>query len=168
MGGKVKNPKEYYKKRRETHKEQIGQAQKKYVSKPETKEKLREWYHKQMETNPKFVERQRERIKKYYYNHQDNMRDRNKRRSENRKIEVLAYYGGGKVACVSCGFSDIRALSIDHVNGNGCEHRKEVGNGIHLYNWLVKNNYPEGYQTFCMNCQFIKRVVEKECTGPEH
>jgi len=77
---------------------------------------------------------------------------------------VLLYYGKGKLACVKCGFDDIRALSIDHIKGNGGQHRKEkgVGGGVWFYRWLEKHKYPKGYQTLCMNCQRIKQVENKE------
>ncbi|KKL06542.1 hypothetical protein LCGC14_2595010, partial [marine sediment metagenome] len=35
------------------------------------------------------------------------------------KPYVLRYYGRGKLACVHCGFEDIRALTLDHINGGG-------------------------------------------------
>jgi hypothetical protein len=75
------------------------------------------------------------------------------------KKEILTYYGNGKCACVHCGYSDIRALSIDHISGEGRKHRRELGyiGGIIFYYWLKRNNFPEGYQTLCMNCQWIKR-----------
>ena len=71
------------------------------------------------------------------------------------KIKVLTHYGNGKCACVKCGFDDIRALSIDHIGGGGREHMRnaKIGN---MYLWLWKQNFPDGYQTLCMNCQFIK------------
>ena len=28
---------------------------------------------------------------------------------------------------------------------------------------LVRNDLPEGYQTLCMNCQFIKKIEHAEC-----
>ena len=75
------------------------------------------------------------------------------------KIEVLTHYGGGKCACILCGFSNVKALSIDHIDGNGRGHRRQVGirGGFHFYRWLKRNGYPDGYQTLCMNCQFVKR-----------
>tara|TARA_Y100000310_G_scaffold309125_1_gene352923 strand:+ start:373 stop:915 length:543 start_codon:yes stop_codon:yes gene_type:complete len=75
------------------------------------------------------------------------------------KVKVLEYYGDGKCACVKCGYDDIRALSIDHIDGGGNDHRRKerIGN---LYHWLWKNEYPDGFQTLCMNCQFIKRYKE--------
>ena len=79
------------------------------------------------------------------------------------KEEVLTHYGNGKLACIKCGFDDIKALSIDHINGRGEIDRKNINRrGGMLYFWLRKNNYPEGFQTLCMNCQFVKRITNKE------
>ena len=76
------------------------------------------------------------------------------------RLEAMSILG--KI-CVKCGFNDLRALSIDHINGGGDKDRREVDKQI--YRWLRKNNYPEGYQTLCMNCQFIKRAENKEWRG---
>ncbi len=85
------------------------------------------------------------------------------------KVEVLTHYGNGSLACVRCGFDDIRALSIDHVVGKGNEERKTLKlSGYAFYSWLKKNNYPEGYQTLCMNCQVIKRQERREYGGNKH
>ena len=82
------------------------------------------------------------------------------------KETVLTHYGNGKCACVKCGYSDIRALSIDHVNGGGCEERRLTHRaGNTFYRWLVTNEFPMGYQTLCMNCQWIKRFDELNFTG---
>jgi len=80
------------------------------------------------------------------------------------KIEVLTHYGNGKCACVKCGFDNTKALSIDHINGHGNTHRRNsnLSGGLEMYRWLKKNNFPEGYQTLCMNCQMIKKIDNKE------
>ena len=81
------------------------------------------------------------------------------------KVAALLYYGGGEMACVKCGFNDIRALSIDHIYGGGKAHNRSIHNGKlggHFYHWLKKNDYPKGYQTLCMNCQWIKRSENNE------
>ncbi len=84
--------------------------------------------------------------------------------SQRVKMEVLSHYGGGKPTCVRCGFVDIRALSIDHINSNGTEHRMKLGKvvGSNFYRWLMKQGLPLGYQTLCMNCQFIKKDENRE------
>ena len=84
------------------------------------------------------------------------------------KAKVLTHYGNGKLACVRCGESRMACLSIDHVNGSGFKHRRKlgIGSGKPFYLWLKKNDYPIGYQTLCMNCQFVKRVENNEgCHG---
>lgn len=79
------------------------------------------------------------------------------------KGEVLTHYGNGKLACVRCGFLDIRALSIDHIDGGGSEHTKRIKKvGFNFYRYLQKHSYPTGYQTLCMNCQWIKRIENGE------
>lgn len=69
------------------------------------------------------------------------------------KCEVIEEYGG---KCVCCGEENPEFLSIDHVEGNGNKHRKEItsGGGIHFYRWLRKQGYPKDkYRLLCMNCQ---------------
>jgi hypothetical protein len=80
------------------------------------------------------------------------------------KQEILTHYGNGKCVCVRCGEDDIKCLSIDHIDGKGAEHRKKVVSSSNFYRWLKNNDYPEGYQTYCMNCQNLKRVENNEQT----
>lgn len=69
------------------------------------------------------------------------------------KDEVFAAYGGYICAC--CG-EDIPAfLSIDHIHEDGADHRRRIGTD--LYRWLIKHEFPEGFQVLCMNCQWGKR-----------
>jgi len=80
------------------------------------------------------------------------------------KVEVQTHYGNGKLACVVCGEDRPDCLSIDHIEGGGNRQRTELKlRTTHsFYRWLQKNGYPEGYQTLCMNCQFIKRFANGE------
>jgi len=79
------------------------------------------------------------------------------------KLLVLSHYCNDKLpACQKCKFTNIKALSIDHINGDGAKHRKEIKTG-NFYQWLKKNDYPEGFQVLCMNCQWIKRADNNEC-----
>lgn len=82
------------------------------------------------------------------------------------KMEVLAQYGQ---ACVFCGFSDYRALQIDHILDNGAQERKSLGgqnfSGHRFYYWLKKRNWPKGYQTLCANCNIIKHTEKMSRIG---
>jgi hypothetical protein len=73
-----------------------------------------------------------------------------------RKEQVLTHYGNGKCACVRCGFEDIRALSIDHIKGGGTKHKKHE-HFSDIYLWLIRNQFPRGFRTLCMNCQWITK-----------
>ncbi len=83
--------------------------------------------------------------------------------------EVLTHYGNGKCACAICGFSDIRALSIDHIEQRGINEKaarvkgEKTGTALMFYRKLRRDGYPKGYQTLCMNCQWIKRDINREC-----
>lgn len=79
-------------------------------------------------------------------------------RSLERKRRVLTHYGNGECACLFCGFSDIRALSIDHISSNG--HKEKCGTT--LYRRLISESFPIGDQTLCMNCQWVKRSIKHE------
>ena len=77
-------------------------------------------------------------------------RARNKVWQLNVKAETMQHYGGTKCAC--CGELEIRFLTIDHINGGGNTHRKQIGRGRSIYSWLKRNDYPAGYQVLCYNC----------------
>jgi hypothetical protein len=80
------------------------------------------------------------------------------------KLKVLSVYSDGKMACACCGISYIEFLTIDHLEGGGARHRREVGNGKlnngggAFYDWLKKNNFPPGYRVLCQNCNFSHGV----------
>ncbi len=79
------------------------------------------------------------------------------------KRDVLIHYGGGKLACIICGEGRIACLSIDHIEGGGTNHRRQLRVwGDTFYRWLKEQGNPGGYQTLCMNCQFVKRFENRE------
>lgn len=64
---------------------------------------------------------------------------------------VIAHYGG---KCFCCGEANKGFLTVDHVDGQVPELAvvgKKLGHSA-LYRYLVKNNFPEGYQLACCNC----------------
>lgn len=71
---------------------------------------------------------------------------------QKRRMIVLEHYGS---KCTCCGESEIKFLEVDHINNNGAQHRKELGS-YKIINWLIKNNFPEGFQLLCSNCNMAK------------
>jgi hypothetical protein len=80
------------------------------------------------------------------------------------KQEVFTAYGGP--VCVYCGFDDIRALQLDHINGKGEQDRLSHSTSRTIYARLKRDGFPAGFQVLCANCNFIKRSTNNECTGP--
>ena len=81
-------------------------------------------------------------------------------KNEELRLKILKHYSP-ELRC-KCGFSDIRALQIDHVNGGGTRHCKKVGTGAKFYRWIIKMNYPKGLQVLCANCNWIKKIERVE------
>ncbi len=84
------------------------------------------------------------------------------------RTKVWNHYSAGKFVCARCGYADQRALSLDHIEGNGAEHRRRVGSGSNLYRSLIKEGYPPGFQVLCMNCQQVKRHENNENANNEN
>jgi hypothetical protein len=78
----------------------------------------------------------------------------NKKRYELIRDKILDHYGR---RCSCCGETESRFLEVDHVNNDGKEHRKIVRTN-NLYRWLIKNNFPEGFQILCSNCNKAKGI----------
>jgi hypothetical protein len=67
------------------------------------------------------------------------------------RLEVLSHYGvNGVPECQCCGERILEFLGIDHIEGGGSKHKKEIK--ITLYRWLKKHNFPEGFRDLCHNC----------------
>ncbi len=84
-----------------------------------------------------------------------------KRYCQRVRVKALTYYGGNPPACQCCGESILEFLCIDHINGGGNEHRREVGVGLMFYRWLINSGYPEGFRVLCHNCNWARRYSGK-------
>lgn len=87
----------------------------------------------------------REKIK-----HQQKVRDM-RRRERLRKL-VLEHYGGNPPKCACCGETEIRFLTVDHIDPTYKPDSKGKRKRGANYSWIVKNNFPEGFQILCFNC----------------
>lgn len=122
---------------------------------------MREWLK-----NPENLKKHKEIQKVYYKKNRDSIllkiktredknRDKlNSQRRKNRQLlrkEVLIYYSNGGLKCNCCDEENIVFLTIDHINGGGRKHLKQIS-GHSIYSWLRKENFPKGYQVLCYNC----------------
>lgn len=94
--------------------------------------------------------------KLYYEQHRNKYNARRKDYSKQTRIKVLRHYGGDVPYCVCCGETTFEFLSLDHINGGGNTDRKINGGGTQFQLYLIKNNFPEGIQILCHNCNLAK------------
>ena len=177
--------KEYYAK----HREEIISKVKKYAEENAERVSYRNYLYRQHHRQ-KLLERERKRRRE----HRDeiNMRRRisfannpekhqmthRKWYAENRKKQVILLRQryrnlrkkatdklGGK--CCRCGFTDWRALQIDHVQGNGNKEKQLIGQWK-MYKKILELESLEmvkEYQLLCANCNWIKRFENSEVTN---
>lgn len=73
------------------------------------------------------------------------------------RLKALQHYGQAQTPyCRCCGEITYEFLSLDHINGNGGQHRRSCKAGSAFYRWLRMDGYPEGYQVLCYNCNTAK------------
>ncbi len=89
------------------------------------------------------------------------------RRMKLKMAAFVAYSINGIPECACCKNKILIHLTIDHINENGAEHRREINKGrkssnhgysggCRTYIWLKQNGYPSGFQVLCFNCNFAK------------
>jgi hypothetical protein len=76
---------------------------------------------------------------------------------QRRRFRVIEAYGG---VCKCCGEAEWKFLSLDHVNNDGAEHRKKIGQS-QIYKWAEDNEYPKTLQLLCYNCNMAKGFYGK-------
>ena len=103
----------------------------------------------------------KEQKRRYYLRSRDRLRAvrnaRNRARSGALREKVHEKLGS---VCVRCGFTDWRALQVEHINGNGrCDRARFTNREQFLREVLL---YSQGYQLMCANCNWIKRHEQCE------
>ena len=151
----------------EVHRERYRKNDRAWSAK--NKEKLRakfkKWYAANRERNIATRKAWAEKNKAYlhaYRHRPDVVKKRNEwaRQNSVRMRElVVGHYGG---VCVCCKESNIKFLTIDHINGGGNQHRRDikVGGGKSFYYWLRNQGYPGGYRVLCMSCNWASAMYK--------
>jgi hypothetical protein len=96
----------------------------------------------------KNLELEKETHRKYYYKNHTLLLKRQQQTRINRRNKVFTHYGK---KCVCCGETLYEFLSMDHTNGGGTKHRKQL-KSPNTDRWIIKNNYPIGFRILCHNC----------------
>lgn len=130
-----------------------------------SKEKQKEYQDRYHAKNPSlkakwnkdWISRNRDRFNASKYKYRDRVKE-----------EVMLHYGSGVIECNYCGFDNIDALCLDHINNDGAEQRKKLGIsgrgtiGTNTYEKMRILGFPGGLQILCANCNMIKELNRKK------
>lgn len=124
------------------------------MEKTKTNSNYAAWYHRNIE---KAREQKRLMMQRLRKENPEKYAAHSRKAKAKERERLYEIYGH---VCAICGFSDKRALTLDHRLNNGNEERRQLGErGVYR---KAKAGYaPDEYQILCMNCQFIKRVEDK-------
>lgn len=101
-----------------------------------------------------------ERVKKYRKLHPERNREIASNCKKKKWDLVFLKYNE---RCIRCGFSDRRALQIDHINGGGNQEKNiRLKNNWHKWMRMVIEDQTGKYQILCANCNWIKRCENRE------
>jgi hypothetical protein len=116
--------------------------------------------------------------KKNYVRNSKKLTENSRRYQQRLKIEAVRQLSNGTMACANPynqhkePYTDMRALTIDHINSDGAAFRKRLfgsnqrGASTYICRWLKKNGYPKDqFQVLCWNCQWIKRIESLKGDG---
>jgi hypothetical protein len=131
----------------------------------------RAWYAAYVAEHPDYLARKREAARRHSDANPETVREQrraaSKRYSEShprhgdpsrpgRRAAVLAFFGD---VCFLCGFTDPRALQVDHINGGGHRERR-AGLGTLSEQYRLVTERPDEarakYQLLCANCNIVK------------
>ena len=150
-----------HKKYSEEHKEELKIYQKQYreAHKEEAKE-----YHK--DYSKQWYIDNMDREKKKHKDYRELHKEEHKTKRFAIRLEVLKYYSDNTLRCKNCNEEHLEFLEIDHINGGGKKHKRDMNFGS-VYDWLYRHNFPDKniYQVLCSNCNTKKVKIASKAKG---
>jgi hypothetical protein len=89
-------------------------------------------------------------MRRYRARHGESARAYQRQFNRSRRALVLRHYGG---KCECCGEAQVEFLALDHKNGGGNQHRREVKQrGANMIGWAIASGFPPIFRILCHNC----------------
>jgi len=83
------------------------------------------------------------------------------------RLDTLLQYSRGKLECACCGERELTFLTLDHVNGDGAQHRRSLSadTGASFYRALKMLGYPDDppLEVVCQNCNYGRWAGKGVC-----
>ena len=123
--------------------------------------------------------KEQQKLHDYYAAHKDRWDKYRKEKSEKaaayarkRRVDLKEIvYGHYGWLCNCCGETEPLFLSIDHVNNDGANHRRNMNGGksqtngadLTVYREIIRSDFPDTYQILCFNCNTGKHRNNGVC-----
>ena len=110
----------------------------------------------------------------------ENLANAKNERDTNR-LKILKYYSkrlsNSNIPCCNCCGENFHVdfLAIDHIRGSKqMDLEPELKKlkyssklkGMNLHRWIIRNNFPDGFQILCTNCNFAKGMKKNNNKCP--
>lgn len=112
------------------------------------RQKNNAYYHRAQKHDPAHRARARSANRTWYLQNLEHQHARVARKHRAEREACFQKYGG---VCACCGEHRYEFLAIDHINGGGIRHRKQL-KITKIARWLARNGFPDGYRVLCHNC----------------
>lgn len=157
----------YMRKLRETSPEwraKEAARMKAYCATPEEKAR-RSKYMREWSKDPSNYWKKLRNTRKWYARHKEERRKSVKASYDKLRLECLVRYSQDPPTCSCCGETQVIFLTLDHIDGNGAAHRRSIGlcgvtnpkgTKTAFQYWLKRNDFPDGFQVLCWNCNWAK------------
>jgi hypothetical protein len=99
----------------------------------------------------RYRDQNRGRLNGWHKSHPEQAREHSRKTDARRRQQALDAYGS---VCSCCGEDNTVFLTIDHIDGGGTKHRKNVNNKV--YPELRRQGFPPGYRVLCWNCNWAE------------
>ena len=110
-------------------------------------------------TDVAYLTKKRETVKKQYAKHRTRRVAEMREKLWQTRLRCLRAYSPEKLACACCGEDIIEFLTLDHLQDRKRDGGVRVGGdrgGQVLFSWLIRMNFPPGFQVLCYNCNCTK------------
>lgn len=121
-------------------------------------------YDEARRQDPAYQEQRQEYFRQHYQANKERYRVTRRAYRQNLRQEMFEAYGA---SCSCCGETESVFLSLEHLNGDGAEHRRqfgERGNSDGTLRDLKRRGWPkDGYTVLCFNCNMGKAINGGKC-----
>lgn len=107
-------------------------------------------------TDAQYLSRVRETVRRSHAKTRQRINEQKRAKYRLDREKVIAHYGG---RCACCAEAQFEFLAVDHVVDRYTDRKNRVGGdreGQPLILWIIKHNFPEGFQILCHNCNTAK------------